>query len=235
MKLTSIGQPIATREFELPGRGKVTVRLGKPRKFRGDSSYFCPYEIRGPGFAHVRYAGGVDAIQALQLVMVKLGAELQTYHPSLKWDAGMDGDLGFPSSEDRPVSKRLAEELEDGLRKRFRFLKRRSQVLARMSDREIERLLVQVPQSSVQSPRKTTMRARGLLVTLASASKRGAMRLSLFDAQQRRDDGHDVWRRSVLFTHRDFERRSLAKVLPQEVLADVGFNVVARLVALSRV
>jgi len=61
----------------------------------------CPYQILGTGDEKVRYAGGVDAVQALQLAMEKIGAELyfkldRQLGGKLRWEAGQQGDLGFP-------------------------------------------------------------------------------------------------------------------------------------------
>ena len=79
----------------------ITVKLGKPVEFPEGSGYYAPFQITGIGSEKIRYAGGVDAIQAIQLAMKMLGATLsalQREHAvELSWEAGDEGDLGFPS------------------------------------------------------------------------------------------------------------------------------------------
>jgi hypothetical protein len=83
----------------------VRILIGKPRRYRGGhADYYCPFSINGVE-NEIRYAGGVDAIQALQLVMKAIGIQLSQSGRSLRWDAGQGiADLGFPGMEtdDRP-------------------------------------------------------------------------------------------------------------------------------------
>jgi hypothetical protein len=91
----AVGRVIASRRLEsatAPG-AVVTVQVGAPRKTRGREEYFCPYRVRGLGDETVRAAYGVDALQALQLVMPAIGSAL-TRWPDLRWLDGVD--LGFP-------------------------------------------------------------------------------------------------------------------------------------------
>jgi hypothetical protein len=75
-----LGPIIAERRLRVTGRPEldVRVRLGTPRPLTdapyGD--YYCPYQIVGVGNEKVRYAGGVDAIQALELALHILPTEL---------------------------------------------------------------------------------------------------------------------------------------------------------------
>ena len=101
MKLESVGEIIATRELDIADSGaKVTVGIGTPKNFPDSSDYYCPYEIRGLGNDKVRYAGGIDAIQALLLALQRVGAELYTSEECkagmLIWAGGQEGNLGFP-------------------------------------------------------------------------------------------------------------------------------------------
>jgi hypothetical protein len=101
MHLTSIGTAIATRQFDLRDGGKVTVTIGKPERFPDSNDYYCPYQIVGSKRSHVRYAGGVDAVQALDLALKMIGADLYTSdearNGALSWEGGSEkGDLGFP-------------------------------------------------------------------------------------------------------------------------------------------
>lgn len=104
MKITSIGTVIATRVLRRSGGKKVTVELGKPRKFRGSPSYYCPFRIRGIGEDYISRCGGADAFQALELVFVQIGTLLyynkDAKAAKLTWDCGsVPGDLGLPLME----------------------------------------------------------------------------------------------------------------------------------------
>ncbi len=103
MKLENVGAMVATRELTLDGSEKVTVLVGKPQPFSNGVDWYCPYQTLGVGSGQVRYAGGVDEVQALVLALSMIGAELycsEEYRAGrLKWDCGRDGDLGFPVPE----------------------------------------------------------------------------------------------------------------------------------------
>jgi hypothetical protein len=105
MKLTSIGTVIATRILRRSGGKKVTIELGKPRRFRGGPpDYYCPFRIKGIGDDYISYSAGVDAFQALEFVFVQIGALLYHHEEAkaakLSWDAGsVPGDLGLPLME----------------------------------------------------------------------------------------------------------------------------------------
>jgi hypothetical protein len=68
-----LGSVFAERRLRASGRPEldVRVRLGTPRPLpdapHGD--YYCPYQVIGLGNEKVRYAGAVDAIQALELAI----------------------------------------------------------------------------------------------------------------------------------------------------------------------
>ena len=104
MELKEIGELIAVRRLfvqEQDGSNReVLVKFGKPVPFPGSEDYYCPFQIVGIGSERVRYAGGVDAVQAIQLVMVALGAELFHLNKHCKgrlhWEAGEVSDFGFP-------------------------------------------------------------------------------------------------------------------------------------------
>ncbi len=101
MKPKAIGPIIACRALAGRDGKQVRVILGRPRRFPGGNDYYCPYQILGIGDERIRHAGGIDAIQALQLTLMKIGLELYTSEDAraraLSWDAGsVEGDLGFP-------------------------------------------------------------------------------------------------------------------------------------------
>lgn len=79
----------------------ITVKLGRPVPFPDDSSYYAPFQVIGAGSEKVRYAGGVDAFQALQLAMKIIRSYLDALavecSAELSWEGGESGDLGFPS------------------------------------------------------------------------------------------------------------------------------------------
>jgi hypothetical protein len=104
MNLKTIGQIIAERELSVTndeGRDTVlVVKIGIPQKFPDSSDYYVPYQIDGMGSETVRYAGGIDAVQALQGAMILIGADLyalnETLNRRLRWIGDEEGDLGFP-------------------------------------------------------------------------------------------------------------------------------------------
>ncbi|HEY0026083.1 MAG TPA: hypothetical protein VGB24_24545 [Longimicrobium sp.] len=87
---------IAERELEMAGEHprRVVVRMSVPVRV-ADGEWGCPFQIRGAGDERVRTAYGVDGVQALQLCMEMIRADLgalQRCH-RLTW-LGED-DLGF--------------------------------------------------------------------------------------------------------------------------------------------
>lgn len=103
MELASIGDVIATRVLRVGDNTgtEILVQIGKPCQFADGRGYYCPYQIVGLGDTKVRYGAGIDAVQALQLVMGIIGADLYSRNRScggeLRWEGGEGGDLGFPS------------------------------------------------------------------------------------------------------------------------------------------
>jgi hypothetical protein len=97
-----IEEIIAARELSLDvddGVEAVSVLIGKPEPISNSTAYRCPYQLRGAGLEEdVKYAEGVDAVQALQLVMYMIGAQLSYLNEQcggrLRWSN--EPDLGFP-------------------------------------------------------------------------------------------------------------------------------------------
>src|SRR5690348_10271957 len=116
---------IARRELCLVepdgSESEVIVSIGRPQPFEDFKDYWVPYKISGGGIDKEFYAGGVDAIQALQLAMVGLGAELyalgRTMGGRLKWNVE-EAFLGFPSPAPGPTwdvyEKSLVEKEPEG-------------------------------------------------------------------------------------------------------------------------
>lgn len=101
MKMTRDLQPIIASRVLIKGDREVRVDIGQPRKEADQSDYLCPYRIAGIGDERIRYAVGIDAVQALLLTMKKIGADLYTSAEmrgrDLVWVGGSEpGDLGFP-------------------------------------------------------------------------------------------------------------------------------------------
>lgn len=104
MYLESLGDIVGVRKLywvdEHEVSRSVQVLIGIPRPFPDSTGYYCPFQIVGLGSAEIRYAAGIDAIQALQLVMSMIGVTLRFLGEGiggrLRWEAGDEGDLGFP-------------------------------------------------------------------------------------------------------------------------------------------
>lgn len=79
---------------------RIRIALGRPYQ-EPDKAYFCPYRITGIGVERTKRAGGVDSIQAIQLALVLIGAELSSHSASLKWDG--EPSTGFPTSIHDPA------------------------------------------------------------------------------------------------------------------------------------
>lgn len=87
------------RDEDRPER-EVWVRIGLPRVSpRGpQGDYICPYQISGVGDENVRYAVGVDSLQALELALLVLPSELVALLrqcPSLRWEDAPVGSFAF--------------------------------------------------------------------------------------------------------------------------------------------
>jgi hypothetical protein len=102
MKRYGLGTVIADRKLSLTDGTIVTVQIGMPQRST-EEFYFCPYKIVGLGDGKTRRAGGVDAVQALQLALQKVGIDLYVLKDArktaLSWEGGAEGDLGFPLPE----------------------------------------------------------------------------------------------------------------------------------------
>lgn len=91
---------IATRILHMNHAGglvAVPVHLHAPET--DGASWFCRYEIGWPGGSRLSLGHGVDAIQAINLTMQKIGIELYMSDAhltgQLQWEANGKG-YGFP-------------------------------------------------------------------------------------------------------------------------------------------
>ncbi|SRR5216684_2586073 len=104
LKLETLGEAIATRAFTLRdgnAEKEVVLRIGRPQQMPDHSDFFCPWELQGIGETKIRYACGVDQMQALLLAISTISVYLETLDPDirkrLRW-LDMD-DLGLPRSD----------------------------------------------------------------------------------------------------------------------------------------
>ena len=108
-----LGPVIAERRLRVTGRPELEVRIkiGVPRPYPDQRDYYCPYQVAGIGTEKVKFAGGVDALQALELAVWTLPTELDALrqdYPGLGWLDAPEGDYGFSratsvfDSDDRP-------------------------------------------------------------------------------------------------------------------------------------
>lgn len=98
LQLDNVGTVVATRELECRGGAPIVVVIGQPQPFPDLLNYYCPFQLRGLGNERIRYAGGVDAVQALELALQMIGAILYTSREAqekrLTWNGA--ANLGFP-------------------------------------------------------------------------------------------------------------------------------------------
>lgn len=91
---------IASRILHLidgASKTRIEIRLFAPAE--RDSAWWCAYEIDWPKATWKSAAGGIDSLQAIQMALQKIGAEIYTSesHRSgkLVWDRAGNG-YGFP-------------------------------------------------------------------------------------------------------------------------------------------
>jgi hypothetical protein len=91
-----LGKVIAERVLTSPQlRKRVKVRIGAPRKTK-NLDFIVPYQILHIGDEKVRFAAGVDAVQALELVFKMIGADLHYRHKDIKFQLFGEKGSGFP-------------------------------------------------------------------------------------------------------------------------------------------
>lgn len=107
MKHTKLRKVVAARQFELLSEDRdktkrVQVLFAKPYRDGDAHSFKCLYFIEGINKGGLRYACGVDGVQALFLAMVNAAAHLYTcdeYKSGLLTHHG-DRNLGLPAVSD---------------------------------------------------------------------------------------------------------------------------------------
>ena len=101
MEIKSLGRIIAERKLinrSQPWK-EVIIRVGQPQPFGDLQDYVCPFQVLGLGDEKIRYACGVDGIQALQLSLDVLRAYVNSREEVkaglVSWEGDESGDLGF--------------------------------------------------------------------------------------------------------------------------------------------
>lgn len=102
-----MGEVIALRDLEFVHehgqKEAVCVSIGKPIFSDDQQQWWCLYEIKANTFAKQFRAGGGDSMQALMLALYIIASELDALgrlHKG-KFTYFDEGDLGFPSIEDK--------------------------------------------------------------------------------------------------------------------------------------
>ena len=89
---------IAMRSLTLAGETPREVTVGIKRPVPDNGPYKCEYQIVGIGSGKVRYAVGVDSMQALVLALKIIGADLYSSEAAKEGRLSWFGspNLGFP-------------------------------------------------------------------------------------------------------------------------------------------
>ena len=99
MEDEKIRNPIAWRTLSMGGES-VFVTIGQPELLQSDDEFACQYSIRWRGKNLCHRVIGIDAIQAIQLVMTRIGTELMALakenNLQITWLADTPGEIGFP-------------------------------------------------------------------------------------------------------------------------------------------
>jgi hypothetical protein len=96
--MTKYHAPAAIRQYGVEGEPDrtVTLKIGQPiAPGHPSGSWTCPVLIEGIGADEVKYAEGVDGIQALQSAMMHARNVLDASGLPLTWLGQEPGDLGL--------------------------------------------------------------------------------------------------------------------------------------------
>jgi hypothetical protein len=91
---------LSIRDYHLRNGSKVQLIVGIPQPFPDGKDYQCAYQVTGLGDGQIRYAGGVDLLQSLQLAL-KMAASILVTSPEyiegqLYWLEDGSRDIGLP-------------------------------------------------------------------------------------------------------------------------------------------
>lgn len=102
IKRIPLGDIIAERVLDAQKDAQlyvVTVRIGRPLKSVGAADFRCPYQVAGIGDDVIRSASGEDSMQALELAIKMLGAELHFRYKDFSFMWLGKTDIGFPKPD----------------------------------------------------------------------------------------------------------------------------------------
>ncbi|WP_447729454.1 DUF6968 family protein [Pseudoxanthomonas suwonensis] len=99
-----------------PGNTRVTVgiRMPEPDPASGQGDWRCGFAISGLGRPVRKHAYGVDAVQALQLAMVRIRLALEPYRDRLTW-SGCTLETAFPMQVPYEWGADLSRRIEDSI------------------------------------------------------------------------------------------------------------------------
>lgn len=105
------GRVIAEREYRV-GREKILLQIGTPHEASWKRDFYCAVRLVRGGNTTLKWAFGVDALQALQLALQLSRVLLQISSPRISWDGGQErGDVGI----DKTISSSFGMEFTRGL------------------------------------------------------------------------------------------------------------------------
>lgn len=92
----------------------MIAQIMRPERPRGSRDFRCGYRVlnTGSNTAQLKYAWGVDTLQALQLAIQALRLELMPLVEQLKWEGAAAGSLGIPMAIPEYFGPELTRSLE---------------------------------------------------------------------------------------------------------------------------
>ncbi len=96
---------VARREFEYRGPDGIVAliaAIGQPARMPdSDDDWYCPWQINAAGAMQSRWAGGVDAMQALLCALAGMRADLEVFaqEGTLTFLDGLDLMMDLPGGE----------------------------------------------------------------------------------------------------------------------------------------
>jgi hypothetical protein len=89
-----------TRHYKLTTGGEVRLDVTSPERFEDSDDYVCHFRVLGLKNPVQSFAGGVDALQSLQLALMNAAAILlaseEYQRKELYWLEHGQSDLGLP-------------------------------------------------------------------------------------------------------------------------------------------
>jgi len=79
---------------------KVRVRIGRPKRRRGEQDYYCPFQVLGLAKGEIRLIVGCDSVQAIELAFRFIGQIIKNSVPAGSFWGDAPENLGFPLPRD---------------------------------------------------------------------------------------------------------------------------------------